>query len=53
MRPVLGMLAGPDSDALGGHYLHQGGAMVMPSLVDIQPIQSTQLSLEVVFAAVV
>lgn len=46
------MLAGPDSAALGGHCLCQGGAMVVPSF-DVQPIQSTQLSLEDVFIAVV
>lgn len=50
MRPLLGMLAGPDSAALGGHYLYQEGAMVVPSLVDVQ---STQLSLEDVFDTVV
>ena len=34
------MLAGPDSAALGGYCLQQGGA------VDIQPLHSTQLGLE-------
>lgn len=52
MRPLLHMLAGPESAALGGHSPSQGGAMVVPSL-DVQPIQNTQLSLEDVFATVV
>lgn len=47
------MLAGPDSAALGGHCLCQGGAMVLVPSLDVQPTQSTQLSVEDVFATVV
>lgn len=43
VRLLLGMLAGPDSVAIGGHYLQQEGAVVVPYWM---PLHSTQLGLE-------
>lgn len=43
VRLLLGMLSGPDSAAIGGHYRQQEGAVVVPSWM---PLHSTQLGLE-------